>query len=82
MNSHLFDFDEGWIYVIGVGVAGAMVARARAKAGGNVGANSRTGENPLTVAANRAGVQNMGDLNIGDLAARVASGGSLRHYKS
>jgi O-antigen ligase len=32
VNSHLFDFDEGWIYVIGVGVAGAMVARAREKA--------------------------------------------------
>ena len=28
VNSHLFDFDEGWIYVIGVGVAGAMVAKA------------------------------------------------------
>ena len=82
VNSHLFDFDEGWIYVIGVGVAGAMVARAREKAGGNVGANTRTGDNPLTVVANRAGVQNIGDLNMGDLAARVASGGSLRHYKS
>jgi O-antigen ligase len=32
VNSHLFDFDEGWIYVIGVGVAGAMAARAREKA--------------------------------------------------
>jgi hypothetical protein len=28
VNSHLFDFDEGWIYVIGVGVAGAMAAKA------------------------------------------------------
>ncbi|MCK1681050.1 O-antigen ligase family protein [Bradyrhizobium sp. 147] len=35
-NSHLFDFHEGWMYVIGVGVAGGMVIRARqadAKAG-------------------------------------------------
>jgi O-antigen ligase len=24
-NSHLFDFQEGWIYVLGVGVAGGMV---------------------------------------------------------
>ncbi len=24
-NSHLFDFNEGWIYVLGVGVAGGMV---------------------------------------------------------
>ena len=28
-NSHLFDFHEGWMYVIGVGVAGGMVMRAR-----------------------------------------------------
>jgi len=36
LNSHLFDFHEGWMYVIGVGVAGGMVIRARnarAKAG-------------------------------------------------
>lgn len=26
-NSHLFDFHEGWMYVIGVGVAGGMVLR-------------------------------------------------------
>jgi O-antigen ligase len=25
LNSHLFDFIEGWIYVIGVGIAGGMV---------------------------------------------------------
>ena len=39
-NSHLFDFHEGWMYVIGVGVAGGMVMRAqreaaRAGAGGS-----------------------------------------------
>jgi O-antigen ligase len=28
-NSHLFDFHEGWMYVLGVGVAGGMVAKAR-----------------------------------------------------
>jgi O-antigen ligase len=28
-NSHLFDFHEGWIYVLGVGVAGGMTLRAR-----------------------------------------------------
>lgn len=28
-NSHLFDFHEGWMYVIGVGVAGGMVVRER-----------------------------------------------------
>ncbi|MGJ5072794.1 O-antigen ligase family protein [Bradyrhizobium oligotrophicum] len=28
-NSHIFDFHEGWMYVIGVGVAGGMVLRSR-----------------------------------------------------
>ena len=28
-NSHLFDFHEGWMYVLGVGVAGGMVLRDR-----------------------------------------------------
>ena len=28
-NSHLFDFHEGWMYVIGVGVAGGMVLQAQ-----------------------------------------------------
>lgn len=30
-NSHLFDFHEGWMYVIGVGVAGGIVNRAQKK---------------------------------------------------
>lgn len=29
-NSHVFDFHEGWMYVLGVGVAGGMVLKARA----------------------------------------------------
>ena len=28
-NSHLFDFHEGWMYVLGVGVAGGMVLQAQ-----------------------------------------------------
>jgi hypothetical protein len=28
-NSHIFDFHEGWMYVIGVGVAGGMVLKAQ-----------------------------------------------------
>jgi O-antigen ligase len=28
-NSHLFDFHEGWMYVLGVGVAGGMTLQAR-----------------------------------------------------
>jgi O-antigen ligase len=31
LNSHLFDFHEGWIYVLGVGVAGGMAVRAKAR---------------------------------------------------
>jgi len=27
-NSHLFDFHEGWMYVLGVGVAGGMTLKA------------------------------------------------------
>ena len=29
-NSHIFDFHEGWMYVLGVGLAGGMVLKARA----------------------------------------------------
>jgi O-antigen ligase len=28
-NSHLFDFHEGWMYVLGVGIAGGIVLKAR-----------------------------------------------------
>jgi hypothetical protein len=28
-NSHIFDFEEGWIYVLGVGVAGGMALREK-----------------------------------------------------
>ena len=31
-NSHLFDFVQGWVYVIGVGVAGGMSLKASVKA--------------------------------------------------
>lgn len=29
-NSHLFDFVQGWVYVIGVGIAGGTALKARA----------------------------------------------------
>ena len=32
-NSHLFDFHEGWMYVLGVGVAGGMVLARQAVSG-------------------------------------------------
>ncbi len=28
-NSHLFDFHEGWMYVLGVGIAGGALLKAR-----------------------------------------------------
>jgi O-antigen ligase len=31
LNSHLFDFHEGWIYVLGVGVAGGYAIREKAE---------------------------------------------------
>lgn len=34
-NSHLFDFHEGWMYVLGVGVAGGMILRAKDNMGDN-----------------------------------------------
>ena len=37
-NSHLFDFLQGWIYVVGVGVAGGMVLKQRAAAGRKIAA--------------------------------------------
>jgi O-antigen ligase len=33
LNSHLFDFHEGWVYVLGVGVAGGIAARAQRLSG-------------------------------------------------
>lgn len=34
-NSHLFDFHEGWMYVLGVGIAGGMVLKAREATSGS-----------------------------------------------
>ena len=34
LNSHLFDFHEGWMYVLGVGVAGGMVQKQLAISAG------------------------------------------------
>ncbi|QOZ77314.1 ligase [Bradyrhizobium sp. CCBAU 53351] len=31
LNSHLFDFHEGWMYVLGVGVAGGTVLKAKTR---------------------------------------------------
>jgi len=31
-NSHLFDFVQGWVYVVGVGVAGGMTLKEAGKA--------------------------------------------------
>jgi O-antigen ligase len=34
LNSHLFDFHEGWMYVLGVGVAGGMAFKTRSSEAG------------------------------------------------
>ncbi|MBV9458701.1 MAG: O-antigen ligase family protein [Bradyrhizobium sp.] len=39
-NSHIFDFHEGWMYVLGVGLAGGMVLKARPAAGTEAGGGS------------------------------------------
>jgi O-antigen ligase len=39
-NSHLFDFHEGWMYVLGVGVAGGMALRRRPEEPAAVSAGS------------------------------------------
>ena len=39
-NSHLFDFHEGWMYVLGVGVAGGMVLKTGSREAGLVPGNS------------------------------------------
>ena len=39
-NSHIFDFHEGWMYVLGVGVAGGMVLKMRGTAEAPVAAGS------------------------------------------
>jgi O-antigen ligase len=41
LNSHLFDFTQGWIYVFAVGIAGGMVQRMRCEQDGVV--DSRAG---------------------------------------
>ncbi len=40
-NSHLFDFHEGWMYVLGVGVAGGMVTKTASDAADGIPAKSR-----------------------------------------
>lgn len=40
LNSHLFDFSEGWIYVLGVGIAGGMTLASRISLRGSRSAGS------------------------------------------
>jgi len=42
-NSHLFDFVEGWMYVLGVGIAGGMSFRARRHSGASQGSPTPVG---------------------------------------
>ena len=47
-NSHLFDFHEGWMYVLGVGVAGGMILRAKGENANNSGSAATTVKAGLT----------------------------------
>ncbi|WP_346659289.1 O-antigen ligase family protein [Bradyrhizobium sp. 15] len=51
-NSHLFDFAEGWMYVLTVGIGGGMMLRAGARRAGGQVANEAS--IARTVAAQRA----------------------------
>ena len=46
LNSHLFDFNEGWIYVLGVGIAGGMRLPQRANAPVPAGSASASRSQP------------------------------------
>ncbi|MBV9460977.1 MAG: O-antigen ligase family protein [Bradyrhizobium sp.] len=47
LNSHLFDFNEGWIYVLGVGIAGGMTLTQRASSAlGEAGSASASRSQP------------------------------------
>jgi O-antigen ligase len=46
LNSHLFDFAEGWIYVLGVGVAGGMALAAKTYGASACPNCSRPGRGP------------------------------------
>ena len=39
-NSHIFDFHAGWMYVVGVGVAGGMLLKTSARPAASATANS------------------------------------------
>jgi hypothetical protein len=51
-NSHLFDFHEGWMYVLGVGVAGGMLLRAESGQAEAVSAGGH-GEDELPVGSGK-----------------------------
>jgi hypothetical protein len=50
-HSHLFDFANGWLYVLGVGVAGGMALRARDTAASSDGASGPAVDRSVAVAA-------------------------------
>jgi O-antigen ligase len=46
-NSHIFDFHEGWMYVLGVGVAGGMMMKQRGGMGADAEAAPAGGEQQI-----------------------------------
>jgi O-antigen ligase len=81
-NSHLFDFVEGWMYVLGVGVAGGMTLSARRSHAG-LAALPRSscwqaGYRRVAAARDAASALPMGAKLLGGLAiAAVMAGGIL-----
>jgi len=61
-NSHIFDFHEGWMYVLGVGIAGGMLKRSQGRSEARTAAGvdrlvsqlprQPAAVNPLTLSAN------------------------------
>jgi O-antigen ligase len=72
-NSHLFDFVEGWMYVVGVGVAGGMTLTAR---------QSQSGSAPLPrpscwLAVRRTAGTAAGAVSAMPVASKVLGGVAL-----
>lgn len=42
VNSHLFDFSQGWLYVFGIGIVGGMVLKQNSLAAPAADASSRS----------------------------------------
>jgi O-antigen ligase len=77
LNSHLFDFQEGWIYVLGVGVAGGICRGAASSGGVQLQAATRA-DMALRSKARRIGMaMSAVSFVLGTAAVAVALGGLI-----